>query len=275
MQLILNILSDITYLVVYHVVGYRRKVTRQNLTNSFPDKSEQERRKIERRYYRHMCDLLVEGVHALFASPQSILKRYRLTNREVVDRYYEQGKSVILMSAHYNNWEYMVTSINFQLRHHGVGVGKPLTHKGIAGFVDKRRTRYGDEVVSKDNVREVMAYYDKYHVPAAYMMLSDQAHSNPKKSYWTTFLHQDTGFLYGAEHFARKYGYPVIYYSVKKVRRGHYEVTFEPLCDEPSQMLQYAITEKYVRRLEQDIAAAPEYWLWSHRRWKKKRPNLN
>lgn len=272
MQILLNILSDITYLLVYWLVGYRRSVTRTNLENSFPEKTAAERRKIERRYYRHMCDLLLEGLHNLAASKSSIKKRYHFSNPELVDCYYDQGKSVILMSAHYNNWEYMVSSIDFQLKHHGVGVGKPLSQKGIAKFVDQRRTRYGCEVVSKHNVREVVDYYENHHVPTAYMMLSDQAHSNPQKCYWTRFLNQDTGFLYGAEYFARKYEIPVLYYSVKKVRRGHYVVTFERICEHPSEAKQYDITEQYVRRLEHDINAEPEYWLWSHRRWKKKRP---
>lgn len=272
MQLILDILSDVTYLLTYRLVGYRRNVTYNNLKNSFPEKGTSELRQIERKYYRHMCDLLIEGLHNLFATKAAIAKRYRFENKELVDRYYYNRQSVILMSAHYNNWEYMVSSIDFQLSHHGVGVGKPLSQKGIAGFVDSRRTRYGCEVVSKHNVREVVDFYEKHHVPTAYMMLSDQAHSNPQKSYWTRFLNQDTGFLYGAEYFARKYDIPVLYYSVRKVRRGHYSVTFEPLCEHPNEVAQYEITERYVRRLEQEIVERPEYWLWSHRRWKKKRP---
>ena len=100
------------------------------------------------------------------------------------------------------------------------------------------------------------------------MMLSDQSPSNPHKSYWTQFLGRDTAFLYGAEYFARKYNYPVLYYSVRKVKRGYYEVTFSPLCEKPEEVPQYSIVENYVRRLEQEIQAAPQYWLWSHRRWK-------
>lgn len=261
-----------TYLLAYKLVGYRRKVTRANLRNSFPDKSAQELRHIERLYYRHMCDLLVEGLHNLVASKHSILRRYRFENPQLVNQFYQAGQSVILMSAHYNNWEYMVSSIDLQFQHHGVGVGKPLSQRGIAGFVDARRTRFGCEVVSKHNVRQVFEFYHRHSVPTAYMMLSDQAHSNPQKSYWTTFLGQDTGFLYGAEHFARKYNYPVIYYTVAKRSRGHYSVRFEMLCDNPANCPQYAITEAYVRRLEQDILDQPQYWLWSHRRWKKQRP---
>ncbi|MBR1549153.1 MAG: lysophospholipid acyltransferase family protein [Bacteroidales bacterium] len=266
------LLSDILYFIAYHLVGYRRKVVRRNLATAFPEKGEKERRKIERRYYRHLCDLLVEGIYNLFASPRSIMKRYRVTNRELVNRYYEEGRTVVLMSAHYNNWEYMVTSLNMQLFHHGIGIGKALSNKVLEPWVFRRRTRFGTEVVYSDTVRQVVDFYDKHRVPCALMMLSDQCPSDVHKSYWTTFFHQETPFLYGAENFARRYNYPVLYYRVDKVRRGRYTVTFSLLCEDPQAVPQYTIEERYIRTLEADIAAKPEYWLWSHRRWKRKRP---
>lgn len=265
------ILSDILFLLVYHLVGYRRKVTRANLRNAYPEKTDSERKDLERQYYRHMCDLLIEGAHMLVASPKSILRHYRVTNRQMVNQYYEQGQSVILMSSHYNNWEYMVASLNFQLLHHGVGVGKPLNDRA-AQFISRRRIRYGTQVVDHTNVREVMDYYHRHRVPTAYMMLSDQSPSNERKSYWTLFLNQETPFLYGAEHFARKYNYPVLYYSVRKVKRFHYEITFSTLCRQPQTEPPYEITRRYVGLLGQTIDQAPQYWLWSHKRWKRRRP---
>ena len=266
------LLADIVYVVVYYLVGYRKKVTRANLAASFPEKTERERRTIERRYYRHLADIAVEFVHNLFATPPSIKRRYRMVNRQVVDRYYEQGQSVILLSAHYNNWEYMVSSLNMQFLHHGIGVGKPLDDKLTASYITRRRTRYGTEVVDQTDVRRVVDFYDRHRVPCALMMLADQSPSNPHKSYWTTFFGRDTAFLYGPEYFARKYNYPVIFYRVDKVRRGRYEVTFSLLSEHPQQEQQYAIVERYVRTLEEQIRQRPEYWLWSHRRWKRKKP---
>lgn len=266
------LLSDILYLIAYHLVGYRRKVVRRNLAAAFPERDEKERLKIERRYYRHLCDLLIEGLYNLFASPRSIMKRYHVVNRDLVNQYYEQGRTVVLMSAHYNNWEYMVTSLNMQLFHHGIGVGKPLSNKRLEPWVFRRRTRFGTEVVYPDTVRQVVDFYDKHHVPCALMMLSDQSPAHPDKSYWTTFLHQETAFLYGAENFARRYNYPVLYYRVDKPRRGRYTVTFSLLCDSPQAVPQYTVEERYIRTLESDIAARPEFWLWSHRRWKLTRP---
>ena len=258
------------YFLIYYVVRYRRKVTHENIAHSYPEKSDTERREMERKYYRHISDLLVEAVHNLYASPKGILKRYRFVNRELVNKYYEEGRSVVLMSSHYNNWEYMITSINLQLRHHAVGVGKPLQDRG-ARYITKRRGRFGTQIVDHTDVRQTVDYYHRYQVPVAYMMLSDQSPSNIHKSFWTTFMHQETPFLYGAEYFARKYAMPVLYYDVKKLRRGYYEVHFTEICRNAAEMPQYWVTSKYITMLEQTIAERPEYWLWSHRRWKRAR----
>jgi KDO2-lipid IV(A) lauroyltransferase len=166
----------------------------------------------------------------------------------------------------------MITSLNFQVMHHGVGVGKPLQDKAVASYITRRRGRYGTEIVDQTDVRQVMDFYYRHHVPVAYMMLSDQSPSNEHKSFWTMFMKQETPFLYGAEYFARKYNMPVIYYSVKKVSRGNYEVTFTPLCDNPESVPQYTIISRYIKMLENTINEKPEYWLWSHKRWKRTRP---
>lgn len=262
------LISDIVYFIVYRLVGYRRRVTRDNLAACFPEKSEDERRTIERHYYRHLADLAVEFVYGLFATPPALKRRYRFVGRELLDRYYEQGQTVVLMSAHMGNWEYMVCSLGMQVRHHGIGVGKPLESPLVGPFVARRRVRYGTQVVYSDTVRQEVDYFDRHRVPCALMMLSDQSPVNPHRSYWTSFLGRDTAFLYGAEHFARKYDYPVIYYSVDKPHRGYYTVTFSTLCEHPANAEQYSVVEAYVRRLETDIRRRPELWLWSHRRWK-------
>jgi KDO2-lipid IV(A) lauroyltransferase len=254
--------------VVRYVVRYRLKVVRGNLERCFPDKSRKELRKIERQYYRHMVDLLAEGFYNIAAPLKNIIRHYRFENAEILEPYYEQNRSIVLMSAHYNNWEYMITSLNSRISHHGVGVGKPLDNKGFGRFITGRRDRYGTEIVDQTNVREVMSYYDRWKVPVSYMMLSDQSPSNPHRSYWTKFLGQDTAFLFGAEHFAKKYNMPVFFYDVRKLRRGHYSIRFRLLTDQPNSLPEGEITQRYVRHLEQQIRLYPQYWLWSHRRWK-------
>lgn len=254
--------------VVYYVVRYRLKVVRSNLDRSFPDMDVRQRRKTERQYYRHLCDLLAEGFYNISAPLKCIKRHYRFVNAEVLEPYYDQKRSIVLMSAHYNNWEYMITSLNSRISHHAIGVGKPLDNKGFGKFITGRRDRYGTEIVDQTNVRDVMAYYDRWQVPVAYMMLSDQSPSNPHRSYWTEFLGQDTAFLFGAEHFARKYNMPVFIYEVTKERRGRYCVRFELVTDSPNALKEGEITEIYARRLEAQIRKNPQYWLWSHRRWK-------
>lgn len=265
--------------VVYYLVRYRLSTVRGNLQRSFPyeamaDRFESQRdhtrwlRRIERQFYRHLADLFVEGFYNTAAPLGRITRRYRFENAEMLEKYYDEGISVVLLSSHYNNWEYMITSLAPRINHHAVGVGKPLDNKGFGRFITARRARFGTEIVDQTNVREAMAYYDRWRVPVAYMMLSDQSPSNPHRSLWTPFLHQDTAFLFGAEHFARKYNMPVIGYDVRKERRGHYVVSFYLISEDPSSMAEGDITRQYAAHLEQLIGDNPQYWLWSHRRWK-------
>ena len=267
----MRLLADIVYLIIYYLVGYRREVVRRNLANAFPEKNEAERRGIERRYYRYLADIAVEFVHNMYASPASIKRRYRFTNRQLVDRYYERGQSIVLLSAHYGNWEYMVSSLNMQLLHHGIGVGKPLNDKITGPYIAKKRIRYGTEVVDQRDVRQVVEFYHRHRVPCALMMLGDQSPSNPVKSYWTTFLNQDTGFLDGGEVLGKKFGYPVFYLHVLREHRGYYRVQMKTLCAQPKTSAEGEITTAYARQLEQNINEQPFLWLWSHDRWKWKR----
>ena len=260
--------ASLMWPVVYYVARYRVKVVRSNLERCFPDKTPKERKQLERQYYKHLADLLAEGLYNLRAPLRKVAKRYHFENAEILEPYYNQNRSVVLMSAHYNNWEYMITSLDHRISHHGIGVGKPLDNKRFGRFITARRARYGTEIVDQTDVRQAMSFYDQWKIPVAYMMLSDQSPSNPHKSLWTSFFGQDTAFLFGAEHFARKYDMPVFFYDVTKTRRGRYTVHFELLTDRPNDLPEGDITRCYAQHLEQLIRQAPQYWLWSHRRWK-------
>lgn len=269
---VLYCLSYFIYFLLYRVFGYRKKVVLNNLRNSFPQKSDEEITALAKKYYHHLADIAVELVLNMRLSPKKLFARYRITNPEITVKYFDQGRSVILMSSHYNNWEYMITSLEHQLLHHGVGVGKQLSNVPLDKCLNKRRTRFGTEVVFSDTVRQTFEYYHNHHVPVAYMMLCDQSPNDIHKCWWTTFLNQDTGVIYGAEYFAKKYDIPVLYYEVNKVKRGYYEITFSLITDTPKETQYGEIVEEYVHKLEQTITRKPEYWLWSHRRWKHKRP---
>ncbi len=267
---LLYLLAGPLSFILNFVIRYRRKVIDQNLRKSFPEKSKRELRKIRNRYYWHLSQIAVEMIKMLVL-PKSILKRrYYCANPEVVNRFYDEGRSVILMSSHFNNWEWMILALNDMFKHHGIGVGKPNTDKVFERLVNRARTRYGTEVVFADTVRETFAHYEGKHLRAAYMMLSDQSPNSKMRCYVTDFLHQKTGVIFGAEYFGRKYDIPILYYKVVKERLGRYRVEVEVIAEHPNELPEYAPTQRYVELLESTIKENPPYWLWSHRRWKFK-----
>lgn len=266
-------LASVLYLVLNYVVRYRRKVVEQNLKNAFPTKTEREIRQLRNRYYWHLSQIVVEMIKMLVMGRKNLRRRYRCVNPELVNRFFEQGKSVILISSHYNNWEWMILSLDEMFLHHGVGVGKANTDKSFEKVVNRARTRYGTEVVFADTVRELFESNAVEQSPTAYMMLSDQSPNSRKRCYVTDFLNQKTGVIYGAEHFGRKYDIPVVYYQVVKERLGHYRVELQMIADNPTSCPEYFITQRYVELLERTILKRPECWLWSHRRWKFKFDN--
>jgi KDO2-lipid IV(A) lauroyltransferase len=174
------------------------------------------------------------------------------------------------MSSHYNNWEWLVLRLEDMFLHHGIGVGKANTNKVFEKWINKRRTRFGTEVVFNDTIRDTFEQYIAQNRLCAYMMLSDQSPGSLKKSYVTTFLHQESCMIYGAEYFAKKYDFPVIYYDVTKIKRGFYKLECEIITEKPNETAPGEIIEKYVQLLEKTIHKAPQYWLWSHRRWKNR-----
>ena len=265
---VLYLISFPLYLILRYVLAYRKTIIDNNLLRSFPDLDLKSIKKIRNKFYWHLTQLGVEMIKMISMSRKNVMRRYYCSNPELVNRFYEEGKSVVLMSSHYNNWEWMVLSLDMQFKHHGIGVGAHNTNKVFEKLINRARTRYGTEVVFHDNVREVMAYHETNHIPAAYMILSDQNPSIPKRCYVANFLNQKTGFLRGAEGFARKYDLPVLYYKVTKEKMGRYRIDVEVICESPAELPDGAIMQRYIELLEDTIKSNPPYWLWSHRRWK-------
>lgn len=261
-------LSGIFRFLLAYVIQYRAEVIDRNLRLSFPGKNERERMEIRKKYYKHLSELAVEMIKMLTISRKMLKKRYYCSNPELVNRYFQEGKSVILMSSHYNNWEWMVLSLDSQFAHHGVGVGAPNSNKIFEKLINRARTRYGTEVIFADRIRSEFDRREKEHYLTSYMMLSDQSPAHPDKCYKTFFLNQPSGILFGSEHYAKKYNIPVIYYQVIKDKRGYYHIETELITDNPGKCAHGEITDRYIRLLENTIRKQPEYWLWSHRRWK-------
>ena len=265
------------YLLITYVFQYRKSVTHENLKCSFPDKDLRTIHIIYKRFQKHLTQIAAEMLKMLTISKKQLKKRYYCSNPDLVNAYFQEGKSVLLVSSHYNNWEWMVLALDSMFLHHGIGVGKANSNKDFETLINRARTRYGTEVVFADHVRETFEHYIRSQTPCAYMMLSDQSPNNLKKAYYTTFLNQDSAMIYGAEYFARKYDFPVFYYQVIKDKPGYYHVELELITDKPLETVYGEITEKYVQLLEKTIKNKPQYWLWSHRRWKnrgKPRPLL-
>jgi KDO2-lipid IV(A) lauroyltransferase len=267
---VLYLLSDVLFFVFYYLLGYRMKVIAGNIDRSFPDKSRAEKKKIVRDFYRHFCDLIVESLKVFSITEQQVKERFIVRNPEVFNRFYEEGRSVILAGGHFNNWELFAVAIDQPLKHQAVAVYKPLTNTYFDRLMRVSRGKYGLKMIPTFNVKK--EFEKSSDEPSVFILATDQSPGRKTKAYWMTFLNQGTAVLFGTEKYAKEYNYPVVYGCINKLSRGHYDVTFELVHDQPSQTAYGFITEAHTRLLERDILRQPEYWLWSHRRWKHKRP---
>jgi KDO2-lipid IV(A) lauroyltransferase len=190
-------------------------------------------------------------------------------NPEIMEELYQSGRNVLLVSGHYNNWEWMVSSQPLQFSHQAVGIGMPMTSSFWDQKINARRSRFGMQVVHSKNYKEAL---NQVKEPTAVLVLSDQSPGNSLKSYWMDFLNQPTAVLFGAEMMAHELDYAVVFFITRKVSRGRYELELKLITDDPKQMPWGSITEAHTRLLEEEIRKKPEYWLWSHKRWKRELP---
>lgn len=267
---VLYALSDVLYLLVYRVVGYRRGVVRANLRNSFPEKSEADLRRIERQFYHWFCDLALETIKTLVISKEQLARRVGIAGEELLQRYAAAGRSVILVMGHWGNWELGGARCSGVAGFHLCIIYHPLSDRRFDRLMYRMRTRLGNGLYPmKDTMRCMLQDRGKLTATA---FIADQT-PPPEHAYWTTFLHQDTPVFQGTERIARKLGYPVIYTAVDRVGRGRYVVRFEELEADPAGTAPGEISERHTRRLEADIRQKPAFWLWTHRRWKHRRPD--
>lgn len=264
--------SDLFYLLLISVLPYRRKVIEGNLRRSFPKKTDREIRQLRNRFYRYFADVLIEGIKNLGIGERELRKRYVIRNPELMHELFARNKSVLLISAHYQNWEWMITGQSLFFPHQAVGIGMPLSN----GFWDKKinalRSRFGMHVIHSKIVKSTFADYQQQGVRTATLVLADQSPGDSLKSYWTEFLHQPTAVAFGAEQLAHSYDQAVVFYLPRRIRRGYYEVELQLITDSPRTLEWGVITEQHARLLEQRINEEPAYWLWSHKRWKRDVP---
>lgn len=268
---ILYRISGFLYICVYYVFGYRKKVVRINIKNSFPEMSENERLIVERRFYKHFCDLVVESMKAFTISKEEIEKRFIHRNPDIVEKYFEKGQHITLVGGHYGNWELYAVSVAMHMSYQPVALFTPLQNKFMNDKIKGSRSKYGLWMKRYLEVKWIMKE-DQQKV--AVIFGADQCPKLSQQPHWVQFLNQETGVQFGTERFARDYNTPVVYGVIHKVKRGYYEVEYKLVCENPEELPIGAITEIHTKLLENDIKNDPAYWLWSHKRWKRTRKDF-
>lgn len=267
---LLYILSDILFLVLYYVVGYRRKVVQENLANAFPEKSDEERARIEKKFYGFLSDLIMESIKMFSMSEKYIMKHFRFNNIEAITKHFDYGKSVVAVTGHYGNWEWgsVITALMFP--EPVLVVYKPLADKNFDRVLNNKRSRYGTIMVAMKNTLRKVIEFKKNGKKYVLVLVGDQTPSGDEINYFTTFLNQPTYVFLGIEKIAKLNNNPIVYFTISPYKRGYYECNIKALIDDPAATSEYEITEAHTRELERVIREKPEYWLWSHKRWKFK-----
>ncbi|MBN2765945.1 MAG: lysophospholipid acyltransferase family protein [Paludibacteraceae bacterium] len=270
---VLYLLSDVLAPFLYHIVRYRRKVVRRNLTQSFPEKNSAEIKKIERKFYRYFCDLFIETLYQLNMTEDEMRRRVKFVNTELILEQYSKGKSVMILSAHYGNWEWMASmSLLFPNDKPAYNVYKKLKNKAFDAFMYNMRMRFGSRNIEMQDTFRTLLTLKNTKQLASFGMISDQTPTAAATRHWITFLNQDTPVLVGAEQLARKFDYPVVFGSISRIKRGFYRFEFVLIKEDPRLASEFEITEKYMQLLEAKIMESPEFWLWTHKRWKHRKP---
>jgi len=267
---VLYFISDIVFFLMYYFIRYRKKTVLKNILNSFPEKTENERNLIAKKFYKHLCDLALESLKGFTASKEVMGQRYKVLNPEFADRYFREGRDAMLLASHYCNWEWGAVACDMQFEYTLGFLYKPLTNKYAEEYSLKKRSRFGGDFVG---IAETGKYFlRKKPQPVLYVMPADQSPSNSHLAYWMQFLNQETGFIHGPEKFAKKLNLPVLFMDIRKKKRGYYEITIKEITDKPKELPEGMLAKKYAQIMEDIIREKPEDWLWSHKRWKRQKP---
>ena len=273
---VLYAISDLLFVVSFYLIRYRRNLVWRNLKNSFPEKSEAELRRIEKEFYQNLCDYAVEMLKLLTISKEELAKRVTFKNPEVSTKYILQGQSLLNLASHHFNWEWLLTAGSFTLPGQMDFVYQPVSNKFFDRFSLISRTRFGAHAIRRDEVaREIVK---RKNIVRNIALVGDQYPGlKHDKKYAIKFLNQDTVFFYGSNQLALLTQYPVMYYAMRKVKRGYYETTIIELAHPPYDKNSHSVLENYVREVENVIREKPAEWLWSHNRWKTRhlKPNEN
>ena len=267
---VLYLLSDFLAFLMWNIVPYRKNLVIRNLSRSFPGREQSEIKKIARRNILHFCDSFIESVAALHMSDKEMKKRYRFKNMELLEKLHSEGRDILMMAGHYANWEWFSLIQEFT-SYRVLAVYKTLNNKYFDKLFIKLRSKFGLLPVSRTETLRTIIQYMREGKRFVLYSLADQRPRGIQIQHWITFMNQDTPVVLGPEKIARKYNMPVLFYNISRVTRGHYECELNLLEENPSSTQSPEITERYYKVLEQCITAHPEYYLWTHNRWKYKR----
>lgn len=270
---LLYILSDFFYILVYHLIGYRKKVVFTNIINSFPEKSNKEVVRIAKSFYRHLCDYFIESFYIFNMSEKEINNRFRYKNPEVLIDLYKQNRSIIATIGHYGNWEWLC-SLPLHVDYKVFALYSPLNNKYFDELFKRLRGKFGVKMLPMKTAFKDLALAERNKELTLTYFLTDQRPVWSSIRYWTTFLNQETPVFLGSELISKKLDFPVVFFEIKKIKRGYYEVEFKLLTKNPKETSEFQITEAHTKTLENIIINKPDYWLWSHKRWKFKKEDI-
>lgn len=267
---LLYLFSDFIYLIVYHLIGYRKTTVRENLALALPHLTIKERLVIEKKSYHHLCDMFLEMIKTLTISKKEIDKRYVFTNLEIYKNLENQNKSIALMMAHYGSYEWAV-SINTHLNFSGYAIYKQLSNPYFDKLVRNIRSKFKASLITTKETIPTIIENNKNQKLSIYGFASDQSPRITSAFHWQKFMGIEVPVHTGAEMLSKKYNMNVVFLKGKKVKRGYYEGTFIVLSDNIKEIPNYEITDKFLKLVEEQIYDAPEFYLWTHNRWKHRR----
>ncbi len=263
----LYIVSDFVYIVLYRLIGYRQKTVRNNLMLAFPEKTVQERKRIEKEFYHHLCDLFLEMIKTISITKKQLLERMTYTNIELVQNYESQGKSVIVLLGHYASYEWTF-AIQLYLKNKGHGIYKKIKNTYFDNLVRSIRGRWNTELIANKFASKRMHLHKKEGIVTTYGFAADQSPILHRARYWTDFFGYELPFFTGVERIAKDLDTPIVYLKTTKTKRGHYQGTFMPLAENPLDYKDFDITAAFAKALESQIKEDPRYYLWTHKRFK-------
>lgn len=263
-------LSDCIYFFTYRIIGYRKKTVRENLALTLPHLSEKERLKVESKFYQHMCDMFMEMIKTMTISKKEMQKRFKFTNLDLMEEYEQKNKSIVLFYAHYASWEWSIILGTF-VKFKGYGIYKKIRNPYFDKLVKDIRSKFDATLIDTKSTTKQVTENQQKGILGIYGFISDQTPTPHKAKYWDDFMGHEVPIHTGGEMLARNLDMNVLYMKVMKVKRGHYEATFIPLSDDIQSLPEFEVSRRFIREVEKQIYEAPEYYFWTHKRWKHRK----